>query len=338
MHKTLVLIIFQLITIQILGQNTPQFHPPLKIPMYLSGNFGEIRTDHFHSGIDIKTRGTTGHHVYAIDEGFVSRIKVQANGYGKSIYIAHPNGYTSVYGHLDTYREDIASYVKDIQYKRKSHQVDIYLDPGVFELGKGEFIAYSGNTGGSFGPHLHFEVRNSGNQHPTNVLKYGFNIKDHVAPKFYTLFIHHQGDNGHVNGTGEKQSFDLVFDQGYYTVPWGTRLEAAGRIGLGVEVFDYLDGASNRCGVHTLEVYVNDRLTYSHVMEQFSFSETRYVNARTDYKERMSSGKKVHCLYRLPNDRLRIYGHLSDDGYLDISENGSYPVRVVATDVAGNRS
>ena len=159
------------------------FHPPLKIPMYLSGNFGEIRSDHFHSGIDIKTQGAIGQQVFSVEQGYVSRIKVQANGYGKSIYISHPNGYTSRYGHLDRYRDDIADYVNRMQYKSKSHAVDLYLDRETFPLEKGEFIAYSGNTGSSSGPHLHFEIRTSSNQHPTNVLKYNFDIKDRVSSK-----------------------------------------------------------------------------------------------------------------------------------------------------------
>ena len=140
--------------------------------MVLSGNFGEIRSDHFHSGIDIKTQGTTGHMVYSIESGYISRIKVQTNGYGKSVYIAHPNGFTSVYGHLNRYREDIADYVKEIQYQRRSHGVDIYLKPGQFPLEQGDFIAFSGNSGSSSGPHLHFEVRVNGTRvNPLNYIR-----------------------------------------------------------------------------------------------------------------------------------------------------------------------
>jgi hypothetical protein len=338
MRRQILSVMIQLSVLPFFGQNQFSFHPPLDIPMYLSGNFGEIRADHFHSGIDIKTQGATGHHVFAIDKGYVSRIKVQANGYGKSIYLTHPGGYTSVYGHLDSYREDIEKYVKKIQYQRRSHQLDIYIDPGTFQVDKGDFIAYSGNSGGSSGPHLHFEIRTSGNQHPTNVLKYGFDISDNRSPKFHTLFLYCTGGTGHVNGAREKRSFDLVIDHGTYMVPWGTRLEAGGEIGIGVEVFDYLDGASNRCGIYALELYVDEELTYSLVMNEFSFSETRYVNAHMDYEEQFSSGKRVHRLYRLPNDRLSIYGHLVNNGVLTVSEHREYPVRVVATDVAGNRS
>ncbi len=338
MRRKILVFILHLIVLQLYSQTRTTLHPPLMIPMRLSGNFGEIRSNHFHSGIDIKTEGTTGHHVFAISEGYVSRIKVQANGYGKSIYLVHPDGTTSVYGHLDKYREDIAQYVNEVQYKRQSHKVDIYPDPDLFKVQRGAFIAYSGNSGGSFGPHLHFEVRNTTNQHPINTLKLGFDIEDHIAPKFLTLFLYATGEDGHVNGNGTKQSFDLLRDQGIYTVPWGTRIEAAGAIGLGVEVFDYLDGSANRCGVYTLEVYVDGRMTYSHVMDEFSFSETRYVNAHTDYGERIRSGMKVHRLYRLPNDKLRIYGQTENNGILKIPENGPVHVRIVATDVAGNSS
>ena len=338
MRKRILSIIIQLAVLQAFGQSGPVFHPPLKIPMLLSGNFGEIRPDHFHSGIDIKTMGTTGHHLFAIADGYVSRIKVQANGYGKSIYLTHPDGYTSVYGHLDRYREDIEAYVKGEQYRNRSHQLDLYLQSDQFRISKGDFIGYSGNSGGSSGPHLHFEVRTAADQHPTNVLKYGFEIADHRAPKFHTLYLVNTGETGNVNGAYGKASFNLVIDNGIYMVPWGTRLEAGGDLGIVAEVFDYLDGASNRCGVYSLEMFVDDRLVYSHMMDEFSFSETRYVNARMDYGEQVSSGKLAHRLYRLPNDRLRIYGRMERNGILRIDEEREYRIRVVATDVAGNRS
>lgn len=328
----------QIAITQSIGQPPPDFNPPMKIPLVLSGNFGEIRSDHFHSGIDIKTRGTIGHHVFAIKEGYVSRIKVQANGYGKSIYLTHPGGFTSVYGHLNAYREDIASYVRRIQHQRKSHQVDIYLDEGTFPVKSDDFIAYSGNSGSSTGPHLHFEVRTSGNQHPTNALKYGFGIEDVIPPRFHSLVITPGSSDSHLNGSGTWRLFDLVLDNGKYTVPWGTRLEASGTIGIGVEVFDYLNGAGNRCGVYSLDMYVEDTLVYSHVMDEFAFSETRYINAFIEYGERIASGRKIHRLYRLPNDRLRIYKSLRNNGYIKLDPDQVQNVRVVASDVAGNRA
>lgn len=338
MRRTLYLLITQLFVMHVFGQKEPEFHPPLKIPMYLSGNFGEIRSDHFHSGIDIKTQGTTGHQVSAVEAGYVSRIKVQANGYGKSIYLSHPNGYTSVYGHLDSYRDDIAEYVKKMQYSRRSHTVDLYPDPKTFPLEKGERIAFSGNTGSSTGPHLHFEIRNSANQHPTNVLSYNFEIRDEVSPRFLSLHLYPLSEESLVNGGKERVSSSLVKDRGVYTVPWGTTIKATGKLGISVEVFDYLTGASSRCGIYTLEMYVDDILSYRHVMDEFSFSETRYINAHTDYQLRATTGVKAHRLHRLPNNPLRIYDKVSGKHSLIADEQRNYQVRIVATDVAGNSS
>ncbi|MEN8201440.1 MAG: M23 family metallopeptidase [Bacteroidota bacterium] len=338
MRRLILIAIIQIGIGQLSGQQKFSFHPPLKIPMYLSGNFGEIRTDHIHSGIDIKTQGSIGHPVFSVEEGYISRIKVQANGYGKSVYVNHPSGHTSVYGHLDRYKDDIAAYVKKIQYARKSHTVDLYLDAETFPLKKGELIAYSGNTGGSSGPHLHFEIRKATNQHPTNVLQYGFDIHDRVAPRFHSLFIYTLKDQSLINGSDEKFSSPVVKDNGVYTIPWGTGIQASGTLGISVEVFDYLNGASNRCGVYSLELYLDDRLHYRHVMNEFSFNETRYINAHIDFEEHIRHGVKAHRLHRLPNDRLRIYEHLEDNGELRIDEKRSYQVRILARDVAGNKS
>lgn len=337
-RRTIVLILLQFLVLYSIGQDGASFYPPVKIPIYLSGNFGEIRSDHFHSGIDIKTQGTTGHPVYSVDDGYVSRIKVQANGYGKSIYITHPNGYTSVYGHLDRYRDDLAAYVKDIQYNRQSHEVDLYLNQETFPMKRGELIAYSGNSGSSSGPHLHFEIRSTASQHPTNVLSYGFDINDQVPPKFLSIHLYPLDNKSHVNGKSEKLSSQLVKENGIYTIPYGTKLFGSGTLGISVEVFDYLDGSSNRCGIYELEMYVDNSLSYSHVMDEFSFSETRYVNAHMDYEEYVKSGIKAHRLYRLPNDRLSIYNKSVDNQPLKVNESRDYPIRIVAKDVAGNSS
>ena len=338
MRRTIFLILLQLPALHGIGQNDVSFDPPLKIPLYLSSNFGEIRADHFHSGIDIKTQGVTGHRVYSVEEGYVSRIKVQTNGYGNSIYITHTNGYTSQYGHLDGYRDDIAAFVKRMQYRQQSQTVDLYLGQETFPVGRGEFIAYSGNTGGSTGPHLHFELRNSSNEHPVNVLKFNFNIRDQIAPRFLSIFLYPVDGTSQVNGRTERMSSRLVKDNDIYTVPYGTRLEGWGTLGMSVQVFDYMNGTSNRYGIYKLEMYVDNKLSYSYIMDEFSFSDTRYVNAHLDYGELIRSGIKAHRLYRLPNDRLKTYDQAAGNRPLKVNENRDYPIRIVATDVAGNNA
>ena len=178
----------------ITAQQKAEFRSPLDIPLILSGNFGELRSNHFHSGLDFKTQGISGHEVYAIESGYVSRINIRPGGYGKALYIDHPNGYTSVYGHLSVFNEEIERYISNIQYQRKSHAVNIYLQPGELAVGKGEIVALSGNTGSSTGPHLHFEIRRTAGQIPMNGLFFGFPIEDNIPPKITKLAVYPVGE------------------------------------------------------------------------------------------------------------------------------------------------
>jgi murein DD-endopeptidase MepM/ murein hydrolase activator NlpD len=188
MIKQLFVLFFVFFSFLAFGQEV-YYTNPVKIPMLLSGSFGELRNNHFHSGIDIKTQGNINIPVYNVAEGYISRIVVSPTGYGKAIYINHDNGTTSVYGHLNLFRPDIDEYVKKIQYEKKSFKIDVPVLPGVFELQKNEMFAMSGNSGSSQAPHLHFELRNTRSEHPINPLKLGFWIKDTTPPKITGLQI-----------------------------------------------------------------------------------------------------------------------------------------------------
>jgi hypothetical protein len=326
----LVLLLF-LGWLPVMGQ---PYDPPMRIPLFLSGNFGELRGDHFHSGIDIKTMGTTGHEVFAIDEGYVSRIKVQAGGYGHALYIAHPVGRTSVYGHLSAYIDTITTVVRNAQYDRKSFEVDLYPEPGDLPVTKGQLIAWSGNTGSSSGPHLHFEIRRSNGQHPLNVLKYDFPVADHVPPRFARLAVYPMSENSMV-GNGREALF-----VGLNGLP-GEQIDTIGvqgDVGIGVEVFDYLDGARNRCGIYTLEMFVDGQLAFRSVMDEFSFAESRFINAHIDYMAKQEYGYSVQRLYLLPYNELSIYQTAVNDGVIAVQEGTNHQVRIVATDVYGNHS
>ena len=165
------------------------FLSPVDFPIYLSGNFGEIRSAHFHSGIDIKTQGVSGKKIHAVEDGYISRIKVSVNSYGKTLYINHPNGYTTVYGHLSKFNLKIDKLVKDIQYQNNEYEINYFPKKGELKVNKGDIIAYSGNTGSSEGPHLHLEVRETNNQIPVNPLLFNFDVKDNIPPVFYSLKI-----------------------------------------------------------------------------------------------------------------------------------------------------
>lgn len=320
------------------GQVKPDFRPPMDIPLILSGNFGELRSNHFHSGIDIKTQGVTGFPVYAIEKGYVSRIKVQPGGYGKAIYLAHPGGYTSVYGHLAAYNPEIDDYIRSEQYRRKSHSVDLYLNAGELEVDKGEIIAYSGNTGSSSGPHLHFEVRRTADQHPLNTLLFGFPVKDRIKPVFKRIGIYPLGSNSHVRNSYEPHFIEIQGADGEFKVDQGNPIPVFGKIGFGTEIYDYLDGARNRCGIYSLELFVDGNRLYYSEMDEFSFGESRFINAHIDYRQKVRNRYSIQKLFRLPYNELSIYKYLENGGVIEILDTLTHEVKILATDSYGNKS
>jgi len=304
--------------------------------MFLSGSFGELRSNHFHSGIDIKTQGVTGHRIFASADGYVSRIKVEAAGYGNTLYITHPAGYTTVYAHLKSFRKDIADYVKELQYKQEKHAMNIYPDKERWKVEKGEFIALSGTSGYSFGPHLHFEIRNAANQAPMNVLLFGFDIEDDVSPRVRSVFLYPVGGNAHVNGAGVKQRFPLETDSAGYVLRDMQEPMANGRIGFGIEAFDYLNGARNRCGVYSIIMLIDGEMKYHWEMNQFTFSESRYINSYIDYEEKQLNSRLVQKTYLEPNNRLGLYQYVEEKGIFDFSADREYSVRFILEDTYTN--
>ncbi len=335
MRRLVYLAVLQLFASIIVAQTEPGYHPPLNIPMLLSGNFGELRSNHFHSGIDIKTEGRTGLPVYAAQEGYISRIKVQTGGYGKALYIAHPNGTTSVYGHLDRYRDDIAAFVKSRQYQKESQTLDLYLKSSQFPIERGALIAWSGNTGSSLGPHLHFELRSTAGQVPLNVLQYGFDIKDFEAPRFHKLYLYPAEE---TDRTDHLSGYSLHFNGSSYLPSNGIVRCLPGSVAFAVDVNDYLSGSANRCGIYSLDMYVDGELCYHHQMDGFSFSQTRYINAHIFYALKAETGISAHRLHRLRNNRLPIYGKMVNRGVVDLLPGQIRQIRIVASDVAGNQS
>ncbi len=314
------------------------FRAPLDIYMILSGNFGELRTNHFHSGIDIKTKGVSGHRVYASAEGYISRIKIEAGGYGNTLYITHPAGYTSVYAHLDRFRKDIEEYVRDQQYSRQQHAVNLFPGKEEWPVEKGELVAYSGTSGYSFGPHLHFEIRDASNQEPMNVLLFGFDIKDTIPPRVLSLYTYPANDNSTVDGSAGKSRFAVTGGNGKYRLASPDTIRAYGTTGFGLEAFDYLNGASNRCGLYRVRMLVDQELKYEWTMERFPFSQARYVNAYIDYEEKARNNRLVQKAFLDPNNKLGLYGRVVNKGMVDFSQARDFAVRFELEDAYRNRS
>jgi len=312
------------------------FRAPLDIPLVLAGTFGELRSNHFHSGIDIKTQQRQGLPVYAIGDGTVTRIKISHWGYGKALYIAHPNGYTSVYAHLQKFSPEIESYVKKIQYDKKSFEIEVFPDYGELKVQKDSIVAYSGNTGGSSGPHLHFEIRSSISEKPTNPLLYGLEVRDATNPSFQALYAYPLSPNAIVNQSSKK--IQIPFSRQQDGSFLAEEVTAIGTIGFGIAAFDRQDLAANQNGLYAIEQKVNGKMYTEIDFENFSFAETRYINTLIDYPHFAKYRRRIQRCYKVNGNELSIYKSLYNDGKVNIQEGLSYQVEIQIKDLHGNVS
>ena len=336
--KNIILGSLLIFTLHITGQGTyptDVFRPPLDIPIILAGTFGELRSNHFHSGIDIKTQQREGLAVYGVGDGTITRIKVALWGYGKVLYIAHPNGYTSVYGHLQKFSPKIEAYIKKIQYEKKSYEVEVFPDYGELKIEKGEIIAYSGNTGGSSGPHVHFEIRNSVSEKPTNPLLYGIEVSDATNPILEKLFMYPLTKNARVNKSAER--IQVNFTKQSDGTFLANKVHALGKIGVGFIGFDRQDMAANRNGIYAASLSVNGKTYTSYNFESFSFGETRYINTLIDYDYLGRYRQRIQKLFKSPGNRLNIYDELYNNGEIEIRDGLSYNLQLTIKDLEGNK-
>lgn len=313
------------------------FDAPVNIPMYLAGNFGEIRGNHFHAGIDIKTNQVEGLPVLAAAEGFVSRIKVGLYGYGKALYIEHPNGFTTCYAHLLRFNDELEQYIREQQYRSKSFEVDVYPKPGALRVNRGDEIAKSGNTGGSGGPHLHFEIRKTTGQTPINPLLFNFDIKDNIKPVIKTISVYPLNDTSLVNGKHEPLHTTVRGNNGVYHLPGPLQLSARGVIGLGIETIDKANGTHNRLGVYRVSMIADADTAYRHEMFEIPFGLSRYINAHIDYYETKKRRRRVQKSFLEPNNKLNIYQTSPTKGKLFFNQYG-HDIFYEVQDAYGNTS
>ena len=335
MVKLKITLVFFLFGFSVIAQNqSTNFHPPLDIPLLLSGTFGELRSNHFHAGIDIKTQGRSGLNVYAIEDGHVSRIKVSPWGYGKAIYITHPNGYTSVYAHLMRYHANIQDYVVKNQYSKQTYAIELFPDSNEITVKKGQVIGLSGNTGSSFAPHLHFEIRKSNKQTPQNVLHFNFDVSDNLSPIIKQVKFYPQTDYTLINGKNESLKVKVSGKNGNYYI--NEKVTISGPYSIGISTYDILDGANNKNGVYSIDLFVDSLMVYSHEMESFSFKETKYINTHKDYLEHKKNNIKFHKCFTSPNNPLSIYNYILNKGIISPKKN-QY-IEFFVDDVYGNSS
>lgn len=308
--------------------NSSGFDLPLKIPITLSGNFAELRRNHFHSGIDLRIGGKEGESVYSPFAGEVSRIKIQAFGGGKNLYIEHTNGYTTVYMHLQNFSYKIEKYVRDYQYAKETYEFDINVPKGRLKIEKGELIAYAGNTGSSGGPHLHYEVRDTRTENIINPLHFGLEVEDTTPPYIASILIAPDGDYSRVEGMSEKQIFKNIKDN--------DTIRITNRVFLGIKAFDKAVGSTSRNGVYSYSLNVNDRPFWSFAIDEFSFSTTKYINACIDYEQYSKTGQTYLITKKLPNNQFPNFIVKEDNGVLVFEAGETKKIEYILKDFHSN--
>lgn len=324
------------------AQQTPPIrlddHPPLKIELRYSGTFSELRPNHFHGGVDLKTNGREGLPVYAVADGTIRRIKVATGGYGKVIYIDHGDTYSSVYGHLSQFSPRIQSYIKAEQYATQTYEIERYFSDDTFQVRTGEIIGYSGNTGNSFGPHLHFELREQKGQVPLNPLDFGLRAQDNDPPTLVGLYLYESDTSqvDHLKVNRRRIPLQRIKDSlaNYFV---SEPIEAAPFIGIGIEAFDRLEQSLNKNGLFTIALRANDTLITEVRFDRFSFENSPLINQVIDYEFEQQSNKDVQLLFKKTAHPLEMYKQTKNLGIIAL-DSLTTTLELILEDHSKNRT
>ena len=315
--------------------NDRQLRNPFDFPILLSGNFGELRSNHFHSGIDFKTQGAEGKPIHAPQEGYVSRVSISPWGYGNALYITHPDGTTTVYGHLQKFSPAIADYVKAQQYELERFDVNLFPEPDSLPVRKDEIVAWSGNTGSSAGPHLHFEVRDTKTEEVLDPLVFFHEqITDTRPPKILGILVVPIEGSGVVNGSSQKLRITPQISKDGQTRV-SQKIEAWGKIGLAVKTYDYMDRTTNIYGVKEITLMADSQVIFHSYLNRFAFDETRYINTLIDYEEWQKRRSFYIRSFSEPGNRLRFPEYVNR-GIVHIDEARTYELTYTLADAFGN--
>ena len=325
-----------------ISQNVPQglFSAPMSIPLTITAGFGEIRPNHFHSGIDFSTQGRN-QAVLAVEEGYISRIKISASGYGNALYINHPNGMTTVYGHLSTFNDTINQYVNLIQQQGREYEVDVLPDPLDFPVKRQQFIGWSGNSGSSSAPHLHFEIRDQGFENVLNPLLFGYGEKDNIAPDISAVSIFPMEGYGRVNELKVPANFPLVVNKKTKKKGLSQKVKmpiVSGWVGFGFQGGDVIGKITSKTGIFKIQLLIDSNEVFQARFDEFSFDETRSVNAYQDYPERIRTKRKIQRCVVPVNPMIGIYKKSRNSGYYYFNEDRIYSIVYMLTDLNGNTS
>lgn len=310
----------------------PDYFAPLGEITPVSSLVGEIRPDHYHTGIDFGTYSKTGLKVYAIDSGWISRIRVSGYGYGKVLYIAHADGRESVYAHLDDFSDAISAEFRKWCYAYQMADAEVYLAPGVFKVSRGEVIGFSGNTGRSYAPHLHFEIRDMATEQPLQVWNYAFAPKDKTKPVISAVSVFQVSD---LYTYSQISRFSSISNSKYKAPSSVIINQCNGKIGIGADAFDLVDNSGKDLNVNCFELWVNNKLVYEISFDSVSFDDVRKINAAIDLDAYKKERRKTNLLFHSPFVKMR---NVKSDafGLIDVEANTKYDIKIVAADVGGN--
>lgn len=311
------------------------FRYPLDLPPSTAGSFGELRPNHFHSGLDFKTNNTTGYPIHAAYDGYISRLRVQFGGFGNAIYITHPNGFTTVYGHIERFAPELEKLVKAQQYQQQSFEVDFNLVPFQVMVCQGDVIAWSGNAGASEGPHLHFEIRDTQTQETINPQLFGLTMPDHVPPTLGTICVYHLGDEPFSEKT-PRQFFGVKGAAGHYRMIKPQVINVSGETGFGITATDMNSTSFNHNGIYSIELKVDGQTVYTFAVERFAFDQTHSINAYIDYPTFLSSHRFIQKCFILPGSKITLYPQSVNRGIVNFTDNATHDVEYVVKDIAGN--
>ena len=312
------------------------FRWPVDLRPEIVANLGELRPNHWHMGLDVRTGGHENEPVYAAADGYIALIGIKPSGFGRYLVINHPNGLSTLYAHLNSFAPQIEEWITAEQYRTESWSQEIKPEPSRFPLRKGDFISYSGNTGGSQGPHVHFEIRSTSTDECLNPLLFGFDLKDNVPPTLQQIAIYDRSQS--IYNTGRPQAYTLSLTGDGYVIPKipviTTKLPV---IGFGLRAFDRLSGSSNQDGIYSAVVRVDGNLLTGFTLDSISYDETGYYNAHVDYRNHYKGGIEYQLLNRLPNDRSGVY-RMNGDGSLRLTDTLEHEVLVEVKDAYQNQS
>ena len=312
------------------------FRNPLGIPISLSGNFGELRPNHYHMGLDIRTNAKQNLPVYAAAEGYIARIKIEPGGFGRAIYINHPNGFTTLYAHLNDFNPKLEAWLKQQQYQLESWAVFLELEPSQFPVKKGELIAYSGNTGGSQAPHLHFEIRSTKEDVNLNPLLFGFSLADKTSPKISRLAIFDRTKSVYEQSP-KLVPVKWIPGKSYTSTPSVVQVNSP-LISLGLSTTDSHSGSTRANGIYESELKIDGLTVISFRMDSISYNDTRYLNAHIDYRTRSWGGPYIQHLSELPGYVNSIYNKETGNGVIDLSDEQPHSIQITVKDAYGNSS